>query len=126
MQIQISWLLQKPTELDLHCLLRQGMSCSAREGLSPAVFYKAQLTFICFRKLMFPQAICLTVYLLFILGWANNNYWLTDPSYKCTKGLALLNEPQRVKTYLRTCAPAMMSNSVDPDQMSYSWQTLHV
>ena len=34
MQIQISWLLQKPTDLDLHCLLRQGMSCSAREGLN--------------------------------------------------------------------------------------------
>ena len=33
MQIQISWLLQKPTDLDLHCLLRQDMSCSAREGL---------------------------------------------------------------------------------------------
>ena len=33
MQIQISWLLQKPTNLDLHCLLRQSMSCSAREGL---------------------------------------------------------------------------------------------
>ena len=33
MQIQISWLLQKPTDLDLHCLLRQGMSCLAREGL---------------------------------------------------------------------------------------------
>ena len=27
MQIQISWLLQMPTDLDLHCLLRQGMSC---------------------------------------------------------------------------------------------------
>ena len=24
---------QKPTDLDLQCLLRQGMSCSAREGL---------------------------------------------------------------------------------------------
>ena len=24
---------QKPTDLDLHCLLRQGTSCSAREGL---------------------------------------------------------------------------------------------
>ena len=34
MQIQISWLLQKPTDLDLHCLLRQGTSCSAREGLN--------------------------------------------------------------------------------------------
>ena len=27
-QIQIGWLLQKPTDLDLHFLLRQGMSCS--------------------------------------------------------------------------------------------------
>ena len=34
MQIYISWLLQKPTDLDLQCLLRQGMSCSAREGLN--------------------------------------------------------------------------------------------
>ena len=34
MLIQVSWLLQKPTDLDLHCLLRQGMSCSAREGLN--------------------------------------------------------------------------------------------
>ena len=33
MQIQISRLLKKPTDLDLHCLLRQGMTCSAREGL---------------------------------------------------------------------------------------------
>ena len=24
---------QKPTDLDLHCLLRQGMMCLAREGL---------------------------------------------------------------------------------------------
>ena len=27
-------LFQKPTDLDLHCLLRQCMSCSAREGLT--------------------------------------------------------------------------------------------
>ena len=33
MQIQISWRLQKPTDLDLHCLLKKSMSCSAREGL---------------------------------------------------------------------------------------------
>ena len=32
-------LLKNPTDLDLHCLLRQGMSCSAREGLiSGAIF----------------------------------------------------------------------------------------
>ena len=37
-QIQISWLLQKPTDLDLHSLLRQGMSCSARDGLKNNMF----------------------------------------------------------------------------------------
>ena len=30
MQIQISWLLQKPTDLDLHCLQRQGTSKFSR------------------------------------------------------------------------------------------------
>ena len=30
MQIQISWLLQKPTDLDLHCLPRQGISGFSR------------------------------------------------------------------------------------------------
>ena len=29
---------EKPTDLDLHCLLRQGMSCLAREGLSGTRF----------------------------------------------------------------------------------------
>ena len=32
---------QKPTDLDLHCLLRQSMSCSAREGLSiTGIFFR--------------------------------------------------------------------------------------
>ena len=30
MQIQISWLLQKPTDLDLHCLQKQGISSLSR------------------------------------------------------------------------------------------------
>ena len=30
MQIQISWLLRKPTDLDLHCLQRQGISGFSR------------------------------------------------------------------------------------------------
>ena len=47
MQIQISWLLQKPTDLDLHCLLRQGMSCLAREGLRcPNIYSKCSNTYI--------------------------------------------------------------------------------
>ena len=34
MQIQISWLLQKPTDLDLHCLQKQDISGSAGQGLT--------------------------------------------------------------------------------------------
>ena len=30
MEIQISWFLQKPTDLDLHCLQRQGISGFSR------------------------------------------------------------------------------------------------
>ena len=33
MQIQLSWLLQKPADLNLHCLQRQGISGSAGQGL---------------------------------------------------------------------------------------------
>ena len=34
MQIQITWLLQKPTDLDLHCLQRQVYPDSAGQGLT--------------------------------------------------------------------------------------------
>ena len=34
MQIQISWLPKKPTDLDLHCLLKHSMSFLVREGLT--------------------------------------------------------------------------------------------
>ena len=33
-QIQISWLLKKPTDLDLHCLQRQGMSECSRTRIN--------------------------------------------------------------------------------------------
>ena len=45
MQIQINWLLQKPTDLDLHWFLRQGMSCSAREGLNYLHLFEWKLEF---------------------------------------------------------------------------------
>ena len=37
MQIQISWLLQKPTDLDLHCLQRQGISGFSRTRVKPSI-----------------------------------------------------------------------------------------
>ena len=36
MQIQISWLLQKPTDLDLHCLQRQDLSGFSRTRVNAA------------------------------------------------------------------------------------------
>ena len=42
MQIQISWLLQKPTDLDLHCLQRQGISRFSRTRVKwPMVVIKS-------------------------------------------------------------------------------------
>ena len=37
MQIQISWLLKKPTDLDLHCLQRQGISGFNRTMVKRAI-----------------------------------------------------------------------------------------
>ena len=39
MQIQISWLLQKPTDLDLHCLQRQGVSGFSRTRVNSELFF---------------------------------------------------------------------------------------
>ena len=36
-QIQISWLLQKPTDLDLHCLQRQGVSGFSRTRVKTSI-----------------------------------------------------------------------------------------
>ena len=38
-QIQISWLLQKPTDLDLHCLQRQGISGFSRNSVNLCLNY---------------------------------------------------------------------------------------
>ena len=41
MQIQISWLLQKPTDLDLHCLHRQGISGFSRTRVNSQCMFIA-------------------------------------------------------------------------------------
>ena len=52
MQIQISWLLQKPTDLDLHCLQRQGVCgfSRTRVNITPdkALFHQNVLIFFLF------------------------------------------------------------------------------
>ena len=49
---------QKPTDLDLHCLLRQGMLCSAREGLTGSNVRKCTLGHVCKAKIQISQLIC--------------------------------------------------------------------
>ena len=46
---------QKPTDLNLHCLLRQGMPCSAREGLIIAII-KILMTKFSFKELAFLRS----------------------------------------------------------------------
>ena len=47
--------LQKPTDLDLHCLLGQGMSCLAKEGLKTGIS-KCQVQLL-MRTFCFQQTI---------------------------------------------------------------------
>ena len=62
LKIQISWLLQKPTDLDLHCLLGQGMSCSAKEGLISEIFRHICLLTIHTLKFVLVHSTSLTVH----------------------------------------------------------------
>ena len=47
-QNQISWLLKKPTDLDLHCLQRQGISVFSKTRINSDGFPQVQNTsFVC-------------------------------------------------------------------------------
>ena len=46
-QIQISWLLQKPTDLDLHCLQRQDISGFGRTRIKVSLFSHGVACFAC-------------------------------------------------------------------------------
>ena len=58
MQIQISWLLQKPTDLDLHCLQRQGISGLSRTRVKSQHKSKKLLVHVLgdfnFREIVWP------------------------------------------------------------------------
>ena len=47
MQVQISWLLQKPTDLDLHCLQRQGISGFSRTRVKSSQLSEAEGKQVC-------------------------------------------------------------------------------
>ena len=66
MKIQISWLLQKPTDLDLHCLQRQGISGFSRTRVKPCNVMPHPLQ-------IFSQS----DYLIKVVDTNSNTEWLT-------------------------------------------------
>ena len=74
MQIKISWLFQKPTDLDLHCLQRQGISGFSRtkvkvsknrlKGISRQVFL-----------LILQENLCCWYSLIMSWWYTSNEYW---------------------------------------------------
>ena len=62
-QIQISWLLRKPTDLDLHCLQRSGISGFSR-------------TMIIFKSGHWPRRYCLKVVCFFFSIFTSGNYFV--------------------------------------------------
>ena len=59
-QIQISWLLQKPTDLDLHCLQKQGISGLSRTRVKKVSFCLALYTEV--NSQTFVVISCKTIY----------------------------------------------------------------
>ena len=91
MQIQISWLLQKPADLDLHYLLRQGMFCLARKGLRSPFPYFSMKTYFLVEKQesILSGAMCILImqtngYWSMISAWNQNSLFSYDStkSYK--------------------------------------------
>ena len=72
MQIQISWLLQRPTDLYLHCLLRQGISGFSRTRVKSGIRKKPRLQM---------NSCLVNLYVLLLLF--SGCYWIVSKS-SCT------------------------------------------
>ena len=57
-QIQISWLLQKPTDLDLHCLQRKGISGFSRTRVKGNNFVLELFNYLFMEGLFIKDGIC--------------------------------------------------------------------
>ena len=82
MQIQISWLLKKPTDLDLHCLQKQGISGFSRTRVNIVVFF----TFFVFHLLYFD--IVWSVFLSAhwrLIGLGRYPCWSDFPGCPCSQ-----------------------------------------
>ena len=60
-QIKISWLLQKPTDLDLHCLQRQGISGFSRTRVNLLNIFGRFLPFLLGRQVLW-LSVCFTAH----------------------------------------------------------------
>ena len=80
MQIQISWLFQKPTDLDLHCLQRQGISGFSRTRVnqeeclfSNTVIYLTLLQLV-LSALLHHSADFIFIFFIFCFFWNHPAY----------------------------------------------------
>ena len=100
MQIQITWLLQKPTDLDLHCLQRQGTSGFSRTMVSWTIIHRG-----CTRHdWLLSNNICRKIYTLTLFLYPLLYFWKhvnVKPMAFC---FHLLNGPRQAKECIPTCA----------------------
>ena len=89
-QIQISWLLQKPTDLDLHCLQRQGVSGFSRTRVK--------------HQLHLSRAMGAVMFMPICKVPSNLSYRLPILSnHLCQKTTIIFQIPSKVKKFKATC-----------------------
>ena len=104
---QITWLLQKPTDLDLHCLLRQDMTCSAREGLK---WGQGDFTFteytlsknLCLLKLAADRILGFLPYSILNLDLTFHAIWLSKKMHEMSSPLKK-NQKKKSSEFAREC-----------------------
>ena len=107
MQIQIGWLLQKPTDLDLHCLQRQDISRFSRTRVKIVImfiklYFLTHLSCVPYRAC---SCVCLLTFIHWIQSLADNIFFL---SFRQKYGLV----------FHVNCL--LMANIVKPDQLLHN------
>ena len=92
MQIQISWLLQKPTDLDLHCLQRQDIS-----GFSRTRVNLLQLSKFSTQEHWETYLYCVILLHIYTKIWTSPSDFLIR-WLKCCDGMANITDPDQTRS----------------------------
>ena len=125
-QIQISWLLQKPTDLDLHYLQRQGISGCGRTRVNneiSTVFNLVIVAHYSHKYVIFPSCF---IFILQNAGTVNSFFFMTVLSYDKERNgflncdeislVGLLNVFSRCIFSLKQCRREKKKHSCTPDK----------